>query len=279
MLISVALDQRGMKFHVRSGHRNRGLPANLPVVFLGAYALALLLYATLILFAVVPDSLGVVESLKNSPYGLELGGYSIGYLSILVMVVLAFISIWGRKGRIWISKSGAASMVILGLILGSSFAAVSTSVPPRNWLYNVQDSEQGFNLTVFYNSTTLTLGKNLTMRYTLTDDSYSLTTPYYLFGGQFSMVFYNSTGKQVVAFRAPIAFAREADQHTVKLEPGETWSTLLDWDGLIIPLNGSSYMASPGHYNLASYAALQDANASLYVVLHPSNITVSVVTG
>jgi hypothetical protein len=117
------------------------------------------------------------------------------------------------------------------------------------------------------------------MRYVLTDDSYKLVTPYIYFGGQFSMVYYNSTGKQVVAFRAPITFKLTSSQYNVGLQPGERWDTLLSWDGTVIPLNGTRYLASPGEYSLASYAVLNDVNASLYVVLHPPDIGVRIVKG
>ena len=132
-------------------------------------------------------------------------------------------------------------------------------------------------MVVNYNSTTLTLGNNLTLKYTLTDNSFYLTTPFYYFGGQFSMVFYNSLGKQVVAFSAPITFARNASQYMVALQPGQTWSTKLQWDGLVIPVNASRYMAPVGDYTLASYAVLQDANASLYVELQPQTIPITLV--
>lgn len=266
-----------MKFRAPGKHGRT--PINTSSVILGGYVLALLLYALLVRFAAVPDSIAAVESLRPSPYGFGVGAYHLGYASVLVIITLAVLSIWQRKRRAWISGTGAAAILVLGVVLGSSFAVASLSVPSQNPLQSVQDSEQGFTLVVTYNSTTVTLGKNLTMRYTLTDDSYTLATPYYLFGGQFSMVFYDSAGNQTVAFRAPITFSRQANQYTVLLKPGETWSTLLQWDGRIIPVNGSSYMASPGSYSLESYAVLQDANASLYVVLHPASIPVSVVRG
>lgn len=259
--------------------RGKNEPFNISFVLLGSYAFALLLYVLLIRFVSVPDSIGIVESLKPSPYGFGFGSYSMGYVSAVLLVFLLLLSVWQRKRKVWISSTGAASMLLIGVILGSTFAAVSASIPPREWLHSEQDSAQGFTLTVFYNSTTVTLGRNLTMRYTLTDNSYTLTTPYYLFGGQFSMVFYNSTGGQAVAFRAPISFSMSANQYMVQLQPGETWSTLLEWDGLIVPVNGSSYMAPPGSYTLDSYAVLQDANVSLYVVLNPPSIPISVVNG
>jgi len=93
------------------------------------------------------------------------------------------------------------------------------------------------------------------------------------------MVFYNSTGKQVVASNAPIAFNRLPNQYNVALQPGEVWSTSLEWDGLVTPVNGSRYMAPPGEYTLASYAVLQDANASLYVELHTPSIPITLIKG
>lgn len=266
-----------MKLRVRE--KQGRTPVNTSSVILGGYLFALLLYALLMRFAAIPDSIAAVESLRPSPYGFGVGAYYLGYVSLLVIVTLALLSVWQRKGKAWFSVTGAAAILALGIVLGSSFAVASVSVPSQSPLQSVQDSEHGFTLNVYYNSTTVTLGRNLTMRYTLTDDSYTLSTPYYLFGGQFSMVFYDSAGNQTVAFRAPITFSRQANQYTVLLQPGETWSTLLQWDGLIIPLNGSSYMAAPGAYSLQSYAVLQDANASLYVVLHPTSIPISVVSG
>jgi hypothetical protein len=145
-------------------------------------------------------------------------------------------------------------------------------------LYSEQDSGQGFRFVVYYNSTTLTIGKNLTFKYVLTDDSYQLVTPYYLFGGQFSMVFFNSTGGQVVAFRAPITFTLTNLTTSVELNPGEVWSSLLSFNGTIISLKGTRSIIRPGSYSLSSYAVLQDANASLYVDLHPPGISIGVVS-
>ncbi|MDG6941418.1 MAG: hypothetical protein JRN34_00630 [Nitrososphaerota archaeon] len=262
-----------MKLRSRGTNRT---PINFAAVILGAYALALFLFAILIRFAVVPDSISLVESLKPSPYGIGVGSYSLGYVSVFVLGISTLLAVWGRKGRGIVSTPGAIAVFLLGTLLASSFSAVSFSIAPSKWVYSVQDSAQGFTLIVSYNSTVVTQGTNLTIHYALTDNSYTLSTPYYLFGGQFSMVFYNSTGKQVVAFRAPITFTRNASQYTVQLQPGEVWSTNLEWDGLIVPTNASSYMAPPGAYTLSSYAVLQDANASLYVVLNPHNIPITV---
>ena len=273
---SIPEEPKSMKFYPRNGS---GPSTNAAAVVLGGYALALLLYFILVRFSEVPDSLSLVESLKPSAYGLGVGSYSIGYLSIFVLVVSALLAARWRRRKTFVSKTGAVVVLLLGMLLASSFSVVSFSLPSSKSLYSVQDSGQGFTLTVSYNSTVVTLGTNLTFRYVLTDNSYTLSTPYYLFGGQFSMVVYNSAGKQAVAFRAPITFVRQPSQYSVQLQPGETWSTSLVWDGLIVPTNASSYMAPPGAYTLSSYAVLQDANVSLYVVLNPPNIPITVVSG
>ncbi|MDG6982816.1 MAG: hypothetical protein JRM74_05105 [Nitrososphaerota archaeon] len=265
-----------MKFRVRG--RSRGNYSGVPVILLGGYALGLGVYGALLWFSAVPDTLPAFESLKGSAYGVWAWGFSLGYVSIVLIAILAGLSVLGFRRGARLTTAGAGAMLILGLVVGASFGAVSAAMVPGPWPYSVQDSQQGFTLTVYYNSTVLNLGTNLTMKYTLTDNSYSLTTPYYLFGGQFSMVFYNSSNAQVVAFRAPVSFKPTLSTDLVQLAPGDTWTTLLGWNGTIFSANGTRRIAPTGDYNLASYVALQDANMtpSLYVVLHPSNLTVTI---
>lgn len=251
----------------------------IPVFLLVTYLVALAFYIVLMEYARVPNTIPQVASLGMSAQGLFLGAFSLGFLSLFLISLLTAISIllkWKRGASIGTPGLGAA--IAVGLLMGASFTLIPiTRQQPQ--LSSVQDSSGGFTLVVYYNSTTLTIGRNLTMKYVLTDDSYQLVTPYQFFGGQFSMVFYNSTGKQVVAFRAPVAFKLATNQYNVALQPGESWNTLLSWNGTVIPLNGTRYIASPGEYSLASYAVLNDVNASLYVVLHPPNISIKVVKG
>jgi hypothetical protein len=253
----------------------RNAPVFLLVVFLVAFTFYLLL-----LHLRVEATAPLIASLGPSSEGFFFGPFSLGYLSSLTFTVLGISSLIARRrGAPTISWQGLGAGTAVGLLVGGSFTLIPAVQPSSDWLHAVKDTEGGFTLVVNYNSTTLTLGRNLTMQYVLTDDSYQLTTPYHLFGGQFSMVYYDSTGRQVVAFRAPITFNRAATQYSVELQAGERWTTLLSWDGTIIPLNGTGYMAGAGRYTLASYAVLQDANVSLYVVLHTPDIPVNIVRG
>ncbi|MDG6964652.1 MAG: hypothetical protein JRM83_06645, partial [Nitrososphaerota archaeon] len=194
--------------------------SNIFFVLLGGYVIALGVYGVLLWRAVVPDRLGAIESLSRSGYGLWTGAFSLGYVSVAAVVILVVLSAGSARGNRRLTLAAFGAMLLAGLVVGATFAAVSASVPPRISVYSVQDSRQGFTLAVYYNSTTLDLGNNLTIRYTLTDNSYSVTTPYYLFGGQFSMVFNNSNDKQVVAFRAPISFKPSQSTDLVELAPG-----------------------------------------------------------
>lgn len=258
--------------------RTIGPRTNFFLALLGAYVVGLVVYGVLLWRSVVPDSLGAIESLGRSQYGVWTGAFSIGYVSIAAVVVLAALSADGARADRKLTLAGAGAMLLVGLVVGASFAAFSLSAQPRGWLHSVQDSQQGFTLTVYYNSTTLDLGTNLTMRYTLTDNSYAVTTPYYMFGGQFSMVFNNSNDERVVAFRAPVSFKTSASTDLVELAPGESWTTYLGWNGTVFSANGTRSVAPAGSYMLGSYVALQDANVtpSLYVVLHPPVIPVTI---
>jgi len=224
----------------------------------------------------LPNGFPLIASLDRSTQGLFLGAFSLGFFSVfLISLLVASSALLMTKRSASLGMPGLGAAIVAGLVVGASFTLIPTT-QQQPQLQSVQDSSGGFTLVVYYDSTTLTIGKNLTMRYVLSDNSYQLVTPYYLFGGQFSMVFYDSTGKQAVAFRAPVTFKLTPSQYYVALQPGESWSTLLSWNGTIIPANGTRYLASPGEYSLASYAVLDDVNASLYVVLHPPDIHVVV---
>lgn len=219
-----------------------------------------------------------IASVDETQTGLNLGVFTLGYPSLVVLTALAIATaVSFMRSGLHLSASRAAAVLVIGLVLGASAGGVY--VAGRTWPYHVQVSSGGFSLIVYYNSTTLVLGKNLVMKYVAEDNSYSMTTKYYyLFGAQFSMVFYNSTGAQVVAFRAPITFDLPASNYIVSLQPGEVWSTLLVWNGTIIGVNGTRTVAKPGNYELASYAVFQDANVSLYVDLQAPEIPVTIVS-
>jgi len=267
-----------LKIRIR---RKSSTPAakGIPIFLLVTYLVALAFYIVLMEYARTPNSIPQVASLEKSTQGLFLGAFSLGFLSLLLILLLTAISAllkWKRSASIGAPGLGAA--IAIGLVVGASLTFVPTT-QQRLQLSSAQDSSGGFTLVVYYNSTILTIGRDLTMKYVLTDDSYQLVTPYQFFGGQFSMVFYDSAGKQVVAFRAPVAFKLATNQYNVALQPGESWSTLLSWNGTVIPLNGKRFTATPGEYSLGSYAVLNDANASLYVVLHPPSISIKLVEG
>jgi hypothetical protein len=246
-----------------------------PFLFI-VYGVSAFVYILLLHYLRPPNPLPLVASLGSTSYGISIGGISIGYLTIALLLSLAAASVWAWSRGSTLSMAGVSAAVFVGLLLAAVFTAVSTVSSPPAWKYSVQDSLQGFTLEVYYNTTILYLGQNLTLKYVLADNSYSLTTPYNLFGGQFSMVFYNSTGGQVVAFRSPITFEVSGSQEYVQLAPGERWITSLGWNGTIFGANDTRSIALPGTYTLASYVALQDANVSLYAVLHPENISVSI---
>jgi hypothetical protein len=253
----------------------KSIPLFLLVLFIVAVAFCLVLESVFHLASALP----LIASLGASPQGVYLGSFSLGFLSIFLVLILAGLSMWmHHTGGASVSKAGAGTAIVMGLLLGSGFAMAPVPQVSNPGLYSVQDSGQGFRFVVYYNSTTLTIGKNLTVKYVLTDDSYRLITPYYLFGGQFSMVFFNSTGGQVVAFRSPITFRFTNTTTNVELSPGEVWNSLLSFNGTIISLKGTHSIIRPGIYSLSSYAVLQDANVSLYVDLHPPDISVAAVS-
>jgi hypothetical protein len=253
----------------------KSIPPFLLVLFIVAVAFYLVLESVFHLGSALP----LIASIGASPQGVYIGSVSLGFLSISLILILAGLSVWmHHKGGVSVSKAGAGTAIVMGLLLGSGFAMAPVPQVSNPGLYSVQTSGQGFSFVVYYNSTTLTVGKNLTVKYVLTDDSYQLITPYYLFGGQFSMVFLNSTGGQVVAFRAPITFRLTNLTTSVELNPGEVWNSILSFNGTIVSLKGTRSIIRPGSYSLSSYAVLQDANVSLYVDLHPSDISVAVVS-
>lgn len=255
-----------------AGSVTKSLPLFLLILFVAAVAFYLVTESVLHFTGALP----FIGSLAASSQGIYVGGISLGFLSIVVVFILVVLSVTMRvREGISVSWAGAGAAVVTGLLLGMGFTMVPT--PQANpWPYSVKYSAQGFTFVVYYNSTTLIIGKNLTVKYVLTDDSYQLVTPYYLFGGQFSMVFFNSTGGQAVAFRAPISFRITSSTVNVELAPGEMWSTILGFNGTIISENGTHSTIKPGGYTLSSYAVLQDANASLYVDLHPSDIHIDI---
>ncbi len=261
-----------MRRRMKSGSQVRITSSGVAFFLLLAYVVSLLVYLAVLAHSRLPSPISLVASLGPSPYGVSLGPVSLGYLSI-VLVALLGVASWPRKlrDRHLPSRSVAASAVLVGMLIGSVFS-IASSVPV---VHTAQDSEQGFTLAVDYGATTVSLGQNFTAQYVLTDNSYSLTTPSYFFGGQFSMVFNNSAGKQVVAFRSHIDFSTPNGPQYVQLQPGEVWRATLGWNGTVYPSNGTSYAVPPGSYKLISYAVIQDGNASLYVFLHPSDISVT----
>jgi hypothetical protein len=249
-----------------------------PLYLLIIFGLSLLSYAALFKFFRLPSSLPLVLAGGNSP-GVRLGDDTLGFASVALLLVLAALTAASYKrysSTITFQKLGVA--LIIGILLGGGFGLV----PPSSssvWLHSEQASGDGFTMVVYYNSTVLNIGNNLSMLYTLRDVSFQQALQYnLLFGGQFSMVFFNQTGGQTVAFRAPISFALPSAGQTVQLQPGDVWKSTLGWNGTIFR-EGTRTVASPGNYTLASYGVLEDANISLYVDLHPANLTVTLKDG
>ena len=268
-----------MKIKRRSKGNTGSVVKNIPPFLLVLFIVAVAFYLVLESVLHLGSALPLIASLGASPQGVYLDSFSLGFLSIFLILILAGLSVWMRHtGEVSVSKASAGTAIVMGLLLGSGFAMAPVPRVNNPGLYSVQASGQGFRFVVYYNSTTLTIGKNLTVKYVLTDDSYQLVTPYYLFGGQFSMVFSNSTGGQVVAFRSPITFRFTNTTTSVELNRGEVWNSLLSFNGTIVSLKGIRTLIRPGSYSLSSYAVLQDANVSLYVDLHPPDIPI-VVTG
>jgi hypothetical protein len=257
--------------------KKKGRLGSLALLLLVLYLAFLIAYVLILKRSNVGGTGWYIASLAKSSPGVNLGVFTLSYPSVAILVVLSIATlISALKGIIHFSAPRIAVVFIIGLVLGALMGGAYSA--GEVWPYHVQVSSGGFSLTVYYSSTTLILGKNFTVKYVARDVSYKLTTPYYyFFGAQFSMVFYNSTGDQIVGFRAPITFNLSASNYIITLEPGEVWSTLLVWNGTIIGANGTRSVAKPGIYQLASYAVFQDANVSLYVELQAPNISVTVV--
>lgn len=235
-------------------------------------------YAMIDKLAHLDDNLGLLISFKPTVFGVYVGGISFGYLSIGILLALGVATIASRHAYgLHFSMTKVSVVLVLGLLLGTAVAETQTAKLQPVWLNHVSDSSGGFTLNVYYNSTTFTNGNNVTFEYILKNDAYTTTLYYIYFGGQFSMVFYNSTGQQVTAFKVPISFLLAQGQDSIAFASGQTWTTLLSWDGSVSK-NGTSSFAPAGNYTLASYAVLQDANASLYVVLHTPDLHINLVT-
>ncbi len=256
---------------MKSGSQVRITSSGVALFLLLAYVVSLLVYLAVLAYGRLPSPISLVASVGPSPYGVPLGPVSLGYLSIVLVVLLGLAS-WPkeRRDRHAPSMSVVASAALVGLLLGSVLSIASTAPA----VATIQDSGQGFTFAVNYGPTTVPLGQNFTAQYVLTDNSYSLTTPSFFFGGQFSMVFNNTAGEQVVAFRSHINFSTPNGPQYVQLRPGEVWKTTLRWNGTVFSTNGTSHVVPSGSYTLISYAVIQDGNASLYVLLHPSDISV-----
>jgi hypothetical protein len=248
---------------------------NLPVYLLVYLAALVCIYAIIDKLASLDDSAGLLFSFRPSPYGIFLGAISIGYLTIALLgVLLVGLLFRQRSYHKKISKSAVIAFVVLAVISCSIISVTQTAPLPPQTKYHVSASSGGFTMGVYYNSTELIVGKNLTFDYYLIDNSYSSTLYYQYYGGEFDMVFSNSSGATVQALHAPISFLLGAGQQYVEFHPGETWNAPLAWDG-VISANGTSRDAPPGNYILSSYAVLQDGNTSLYVDIQTANVAIN----
>jgi hypothetical protein len=248
---------------------------NLPV-YLSVYLAAVVgIYTVLDKVAHLDDGAGLLISFRPSPYGVHLGVVSIGYLTIaLAAIFVVGLLFRSRAYHTRVSRAGIMTFVVLALITGGIVGATQTAplAPPSK--YHASASADGFTMGVYYNATTVTVGKNLTFDYYLIDNSYSSTLYYQYYGGEFSMVISNSSGT-VEAMHAPISFSLSTGQDYVEFSPGETWSALLSWNGVVTD-NGTSRDALPGSYTLSSYAVLQDGNVSLYADMQTANVAINV---
>ena len=253
-------------------------PLSSRIVPLPAYLLIFVIvsvafYAVLDKLANLNDDLGILISFNRNSFGYYLGAISIGYLSIGLVIILVALTIAShRRNHFRMSNSKAFVVVVLALILGGALAASQAGAISPSFPNHISDSSGGFTLNAYYGPTSFSAGKNISIQYILKNDAYTNTLYYLYFGGQFSMVFHNLLGQQVSAFKVPISFKLNPGQTSIEFVPGETWTTILSWNGSI---NNTSTLAPTGNYTLASYAVLQDANVSLYVVLQTPNITVS----
>jgi hypothetical protein len=260
---------RSRRFSGRFGRRS--LLADLPIYLLIFVLVAIASYGSIDKIAKLGDGLGLLVSFNKSQFGLYLDGVSIGYLTIALVVVLLVIVISNnRKSPIRLTSKGVSAVVVLALVCGAAFA-VSQTQTPSPWPNHISNTSGDFTLNIYYGPTYFRAGNNISLEYVLTNNAYTTTVYYLDFGGQFSMVFYNSHGQIVKAYKAPISFQLSQGQDYIAFVPGQTWTKLLSWNG---DINNTSGFAPSGNYTLASYAVLQDANASLYVVLNTKNLTI-----
>jgi hypothetical protein len=246
---------------------------SLPPYLLIFVLVSVAFYATIDKLANLNDNLGILISFNRNPFGFYFGAISIGYLTIGLVVILVSVMISSHRTNLFrLSKVKGFVVIVLALILGGALAASQAGEISPSFPNHISDSGGGFTLNVYYGTTSFSMGKNISIQYILKNDAYTNTLYYLYFGGQFSMVFHNSLGQQVSAYKVPISFKLNPGQTSIEFVPGETWTTILSWNGSI---NNTSTLAPTGNYTLASYAVLQDANVSLYIVLQTPNITVS----
>ena len=263
---------KSKRMHARKSLKSRlsGLPAYLLIFVVVSIAF----YALIDKLAGLYDDLGLLISFKQTSFGIYVAGISIGYLTIALLAILVPTLIASRRAlHFRMSRTKSFAVVVFALVCGAAFAASQTSIlqPYPN---HISDTSGDFTLNVYYGDTSFRAGSNISLEYQLNNNHYTTTVYYLNFGGQFSMVFYNSLGQQINAFKVPISFVLSKGQTNVAFIPGQTWSTILSWNGSI---NNTSTLAPTGSYTLASYAVLQDANASLYVLLQTSNLSISFV--
>jgi hypothetical protein len=221
--------------------------------------------------AKLKDGLGLLVSFSRTAFGIYIGGISIGYLTISLLVIFGLLAaLSARTFDLRISKTAVLTAFLLALICGTLLSATQISTA-QSFPNHLSTTNDGFTLSVDYGPTSFSAGNTISMNYQLNNDNYSMTSYYLNFGGQFSMVFYNSTGQQIKAFKVPISFQMNPGQTNIAFVPGQKWITVLSWNGEI---NSTGSLAPTGNYTLASYAVLQDANASMYVLLNTQNLTV-----
>ena len=267
MVVKKGSNLRSRKFLRKSKRLNlRSISLYLLILVL----VSVVFYGVLDRVANLGDGLGFLVSFSRTPFGLDIGAVSIGYLTIALLLILVAIILANRRLPIHMSKSGVATMIVLSLILGGAFAAFQVPVG-HQWPNKISDSGEGFTLNVEYGPISFRAGDNITLNYVLDNDNYSSTDYYLNFGGQFSMVFYDSAGHIIKAFKVPISFQLSQGQNNIAFVPGQSWTTILSWGGNI---NDTSTLAPTGNYTLASYAVLQDANQNLYVDLNTRNLTI-----
>jgi hypothetical protein len=250
--------------------------ANFAVYLLLLLIATLIAYGMLVRFAGLGDNLPYFLSFSPSTAGLWIIGLSLGYVSAGLIFALVAVIIWRR----WVyhtrlSRIKLVAFFLTGLLVGVGIAAAAE--PPYLHQISASDPDRLFTLTVHYDSAKIVIGKNLTMEYVLNDNSFSETLNSTFFGGLFDMVFVNQAGQYVKNYSRTISFNVAFPGQNVTFAPGETWTTFLNWDGVVL-VNGRSEAVS-ANYTLMSYAVLQDAavTPNLYVVVQLPNITITVV--